>query len=80
MKKLALLPIALLFLSCGHYKTDEIRVNQATYETVYSVCVWKDLEILKSYQIPIETITPTKKDSLNKVVDEYIDKLNSIDQ
>ena len=73
-----------LLLSCREnkfYKQSEIRRNAATDKVVYSIWVREDGgELLDVYQIPIDDATKQNVDSLNRVVDSFITRLNNINK
>lgn len=72
MKKLLIIPIIILFISCGYYKDSQV------YNGVYMVRVWKhtltNTGTQQIYYLPMEGITDRKVDSINKLADEYIVK------
>lgn len=64
--------LSFLFIGCNSIqKETEVRRNAATGEDVYAIYIWKGNDILKSYQIPMSSITDYKVDSLNKVADSF---------
>lgn len=72
MKKLLIIPIIILFISCGYYKDSQV------YKGVYMVRVFKhtltNTGAQQIYYLPMEGITDRKVDSINKLADEYIVK------
>jgi len=72
MKKFFILPIIILFTSCGYHKDSQI------YNGIYMVRVWEptltNTGAQQIYYLPMEGITDRKVDSINKLADEYIVK------
>ena len=72
--------VAVLFVGCGYHKTDEVRKNGATGEVVYAIWIYDGVNLLQGFQIPIDSINKSKKDSLNKEADDYIKLLESVEK
>ncbi len=77
MKKLFIIPIIILFISCSYYKDSSI-TSDFNNQSFYMVRVFPPAELTNSgaliiYKIPMEGINDKKGDSINKVADKYIE-------
>lgn len=78
MKKLFLILIIILFVSCGYHKDKEIYTPFMSNEPIYMVRVWGPIELTNNgcliiYQIQMKGITDKKIDSINKEADKFIE-------
>jgi len=78
MKKLLIIPIILLFISCDYSKDESITSDIMGNKSYYMVRVWPPQGFTNSgaliiYKLPMESITDKKVDSVNKVADKYIE-------
>lgn len=78
MKKLLLLQIIILFISCGYHKEEYVYTPFMSNESYYRVRVFPPIGLTNSgalmiYQIPMEGINDFKVDSINKEADKYIE-------
>lgn len=78
MKKLFIIPIIILLTSCDYYKDESIYKPIFGGQSYYMVRVFAPQGLtnqgaLMIYQLPMETITDEKVDSINKVADKYIE-------
>lgn len=78
MKKLFIIPIIILFISCSYRKSIDIYKGYSDQETFYSIMIFAptftNCPPIKEFSIPMEGITDHKADSINKLADEYIEK------
>lgn len=79
MKKILLLGLGAVILSCGYRKEKKIRVNKASFEAEYQIWIYKDFEIIEKFSIPIKQADKKKVDSLNFSADKYIEKLKYLE-
>lgn len=78
MKKLFIIPIIILFVSCGYSKDESIYKPIFGEETYYMLRVFGPQGLTNEgaliiYKLPMESITDEKVDSINKVADKYIE-------
>lgn len=83
MKKLFIIPIIILLISCDYHKDESIYSPLSENESYYMVRVWPPVGITNSgalmiYKLPMSTITDKKVDSINKVADQYIENCKKI--
>lgn len=74
MKKILIAVTLLSIISCGYRKEKEVRFNKTTMENHFAIWVYKDLELIEGFTIPVNQLTKHKVDSLNKRADEFIIK------
>jgi len=78
MKKLFIIPIIALFLSCDYRKEKSIYNPIFGGESCYMLRVFgppgfTNEGALVIYKLPMESITDKKVDSINKVADKFIE-------
>jgi len=78
MKKLFIIPIIILFISCDYYKDESVYSPVFGNESYYMVRVFPppgftNTGAIMIYKLPMESITDKKVDSINKVADNYIE-------
>lgn len=79
-----IIPIVVLFISCGYYKDSQVYNPLMSNEPVYMVRVFESFTLinngaLKIYEIPMKDINDKKIDSLNKEADNFIQNCINID-
>lgn len=85
MKKILIIPIIILFISCnGYYKDSQVYRPIMSNESFYMVRVWERGTITNNgalivYKLPMQGITDKKIDSINKVANDYIKNCELID-
>lgn len=72
-----IIPIIILFISCGYHKDEQIYAPIMSDESYYMVRVFPPVGFTNSgaliiYKIPMDGINDFKVDSINKLADEYI--------
>jgi len=77
MKKIFIIPILILCLSCD-YRKDESIISEYPHQSYYMVRIFPPVGFTNTgaimiYKIPMESITDKKVDSINKVADKYIE-------
>lgn len=77
MKKFILIPIIILFISCGYHKDEQVYTPFMSNESYYRVRVFPPQGLTNSgaimvYDIPMYGINDKKVDSINKVADKFI--------
>lgn len=78
MKKLFIIPIIILFISCDYHKDESVYSPMMSNESYYMVRVFPPLGLTNSgalmiYKIPMQGIDDKKVDSINKIADKYIE-------
>lgn len=78
MRKIFIIPIVLVFISCDYSKDTSIFRDFMGDNSYYMVRVWPPQGFTNSgaimiYKLPMESITDKKVDSINKVADKYIE-------
>lgn len=77
MKKLFLIAIIILSISCGYHKDSQVYRPFMGEESYYIVRVWETFTFTNNgaliiYKIPMKDINDRKVDSINKLADQYI--------
>ena len=79
MKKVLITIVLLSIVSCGYRKEKEIRLNGQTFENDFVIWVYKDMELLDAFRLPVNELTKHKVDSLNLRADKFIEKCKLTD-
>lgn len=79
-----IIPIIILFISCGYHKDSQVYRPFMSDESYYMVRVWETFTVtnngaLKIYEIPMEGINDKKIDSINREADKFIENCKKID-
>ena len=76
MKKIFIIPIIILFISCGYRKNIDIGKDYGEDESFYVIRIFAptftNCPPIKEYYLPMQGINDKKVDSINKLADQYI--------
>lgn len=78
MKKILIIFVINLFISCDYYKDESVIRDFGSDKSYYMVRVFPPQGLTNTgaliiYKLPMESITDAKVDSINKVADKYIE-------